>query len=588
MKKRIFTVFMMVFVLTMPITDVFGVTDLYPKHTTEQSKQTEITETIAFVYANMTEDYMTDVMLYAAAAENTDIYLYPLGADIEPLLLKPTKECSEAAFSKYLVSTNQEEPIKGKLTTALDMLSAKTTDKSIMLYVDDVEFKNVSTFMSDIKDIFSQYPEIKSYISMSYVVSEVENTTLYNFFDIGKLGYDRCPQAYYEKMDGKLTISAGKADRNMLIFAQATKSELLYISGYMASSQTVAEYATNKTIKGVSLGYNNVYISKNENPKNIGIALFTISDEVGDTATDSFEVIIKNADTVYAYYKSSEGAGTASANTSYDKTQDDKIRNVDGNDNPSVISKEEAKNNEELAYSLVNTMDTEQGTVGKIWSVVANIISTVFSVLWLILRLLLFVFIMLMILHKKFRGNVMTKVYASKYGPSFQRMYEKLSSLINTYFVASKKKIKGNASLQGKFVFISHASIDLTRQGSVVEALVAELESQGVKCWTSEAGIDGSEDYNTVLPQAIKKCAMMILFLSPASVASTEVESEVIAGKRERKTIYPVQIAEFDLFSDDKWQHLLTQYQVKSLTTINPQEVKMMADSIKKIYDNLQ
>ncbi len=611
MKKSVLAVFMSLFVSALPITSVFSAVDLYPKHTMEQSQKTEITETIALVYTDMTEDDMTDIMLYAAAAENTDVYLYPVDAELEPLLLKPTKEGSEAAFSKYIVNTKKSDLVTAttmeaveeaalsvdtvstkkaglvttKITEAFDLLSSKTTNKTLMFHIENVEYDDVKSFRPELENLLSQYSGINAYKTTSYALNGFDYTTIYSFFNISNLGYDLCPLTRYYKQDGKLTISEGKADRNMLVYAEATKAELLYISGYMATSQTVNKYATSKKIKGVSLGYNNFYISRNENPKNIGVALFTISDEVGNTATDAFEVIVKNADSVNVYYKSTSGAGTSSASTSYDKTQDDKIQNIGGNNNPSVMSKEDFKKSQEENSLFADSTNTE--TKEGVWGTVFSVIATIFSVLWAIVYWLLFAFAILMIVHKKFRGNVMTRVYASKYGPSLQRLFEKITNLINTYFVASRRKIKGNASLQGKFIFISHASIDLKKQGSVVEAVVAELEGQGVKCWTSEAGIDGSEDYNTILPQAIKKCAMMLLFLSPASVASPEVESEVIAGKRERKTIYPVQIAEFDLFSDDKWQHLLTQYQVKSLTTVNPPDVREMAKSIKKIYDNL-
>ena len=164
-------------------------------------------------------------------------------------------------------------------------------------------------------------------------------------------------------------------------------------------------------------------------------------------------------------------------------------------------------------------------------------------------------------------------------------MYEKIVDFISQFFV-TRRKLKGNASLQGKFVFISHASVDLKKQASPVAALIAELEAMGVPCWTSENGIEGGEDYNEILPIAIKKCHMMLFFISPVSISSEEVESEIIAAKREKKKLIPIQIVDFDLFASDKWQHLLSQRQVTPLYTANPEDVKKLAEKIKKVYDD--
>ena len=125
----------------------------------------------------------------------------------------------------------------------------------------------------------------------------------------------------------------------------------------------------------------------------------------------------------------------------------------------------------------------------------------------------------------------------------------------------------------------------MRKQGSPVAALVSELESMGVACWTAEKGIEAGEDYNEILPVAIKKCEMMLFFVSPVSINSEEVESEIIAAKREKKKLIPIKINDFDLFANEKWQHLLSQYQVTDLFTSNPEEVKKMAEKIKKIFD---
>jgi len=426
------------------------------------------------------------------------------------------------------------------------------------------------------KSLVADNPEIVFVGNFNYVIDGAP--TNHSFFDLASLGYEYCPYVDYDRQDGKVVIQEGKIDDNIIVIAKAEKSDLLYISGYLASSATAQKYASKNSIKGVSLGYNHLNIEKNKSPKNMAFAMFTINDEVGDMATEAFEITVKNAESVNVYYKATPGSGTASKSATYNKAQDDEIRNL--------YAPEDTGN--EKSAETIDSVFADKNNSGSALSKVGNVVLMVVkSILRLVLIVVYFgilAFIGFMVFNKKFRANVLSKLYSTKHGPKIQEKLSKVVSFINSLFF-ERKKIKAAANLNGKYIFISHASVDYNAPGSIITALIAELKKLGVDCWTSEDGIKTGEDYNEILPLAIDNCEMMLFFISPASINSTEVESEIIAAKRLRKKLIPIQISDFDLFANSKWQHILAQYQVTKLLTADASEISEMAKHIKTVFD---
>ncbi|HET7035348.1 MAG TPA: TIR domain-containing protein [Thermomicrobiaceae bacterium] len=81
------------------------------------------------------------------------------------------------------------------------------------------------------------------------------------------------------------------------------------------------------------------------------------------------------------------------------------------------------------------------------------------------------------------------------------------------------------------YLFVSYASADQARVDRVVE----QLEAAGVRLWIDREGIQGGSSYAEVIGTAVKGAAALLLFCSPASLASRNVHQEIaLAWKYER------------------------------------------------------
>jgi len=142
--------------------------------------------------------------------------------------------------------------------------------------------------------------------------------------------------------------------------------------------------------------------------------------------------------------------------------------------------------------------------------------------------------------------------------------------------------------MQGDYVFISKASADMGLPNNRVALVVKELEKRGIKCWLSETGIKAGDNYNAVLPLAIRSCKMFLLFISPMSVKSSDVVSEIGTAKEYKKPIVPVQIEQFDLFKMySDWAYMLKQYQKTDLFSSKEEDVKAICDQIVEAYNKI-
>ncbi len=86
------------------------------------------------------------------------------------------------------------------------------------------------------------------------------------------------------------------------------------------------------------------------------------------------------------------------------------------------------------------------------------------------------------------------------------------------------------------YVFISYASADRDR----VLPLVDRLEAAGVRTWIDRDGIHGGANYALVITEAIQGASVLLLFASPASLASRNVKQELALGWRYEKPYLPL------------------------------------------------
>jgi len=208
--------------------------------------------------------------------------------------------------------------------------------------------------------------------------------------------------------------------------------------------------------------------------------------------------------------------------------------------------------------------------------------------LGIIIRLAIFAFIILLIASRKFRSYIQLKILNTKFGPLYEKTLIKIKKIISD-IAGAGAKIRGNADLKGDYIFISKASADMGLPNNRITLLIRELESRGIACWLSETGIKAGEDYNVILPQAIRGCTLFLLFVSPMSVKSSDVVSEIGTAKEHKKNIIPVQIEPFDLFKDfPNWAYMLKQYQKTDLFTSKQEDIKSLADQIESTYNALK
>ena len=301
-----------------------------------------------------------------------------------------------------------------------------------------------------------------------------------------------------------------------------------------------------------------------------------------------------NAENVSIYQKESKGAGVCSAETVYNTEQDKKVTNkyyVEPEPEAETVKKSESKSESKNIFSLtkqtVKNNKNSESIISKIFSVVLKVIKVILAIILTLLRLLIFAFIIGLIASKKFRAYIQLKILSSKYGPYYEKYSTKIRQIIKD-IIDSGKKIKGDADLNTKFMFISKASADMATPNNRIELLIGELEKRGISCWLSEKGIKPGQNYNVVLPEAIRKCSLFLLFVSTMSVKSSEVISEISTAKEYKKNIIPVQIEPFDLFGEfTDWSYMLKPYQKTDLFNSKPDEVKQLADYIEQMFNNL-
>ncbi len=82
-------------------------------------------------------------------------------------------------------------------------------------------------------------------------------------------------------------------------------------------------------------------------------------------------------------------------------------------------------------------------------------------------------------------------------------------------------------------IFVSYARVDKER----VEKIVNDLKSSGYDFWMDVQGIEGGKYWPEAISKAILECRILLLFMSPASMASDNVRNEVQIAFEERKVI---------------------------------------------------
>jgi TIR domain/Pentapeptide repeats (8 copies) len=98
--------------------------------------------------------------------------------------------------------------------------------------------------------------------------------------------------------------------------------------------------------------------------------------------------------------------------------------------------------------------------------------------------------------------------------------------------------------------FISYSTIDQ----NFADRLHADLQNKGVRCWFAPHDIQGGKKVHEQIDNAIRIYQRLLLILSPASMNSKWVQTEIVkARKREcqekRRMLFPLRLTDFEVLS---------------------------------------
>ncbi len=86
------------------------------------------------------------------------------------------------------------------------------------------------------------------------------------------------------------------------------------------------------------------------------------------------------------------------------------------------------------------------------------------------------------------------------------------------------------------YVFVSYARVDY----EPVNAVVQELNAQGIDTWTDIKNLTPGEDWGAAIGRAIRETEAMLVFISPASAQSTWILNEFRMAQGEGVRILPI------------------------------------------------
>ncbi len=599
---RKFLLFGVVFILL--FSNACSAAWIYPPQSDSEYIAPEITERINIVFDNSGHENVKNIliesMIAASIAEHSEIWIYPIAGSNEPIRLETNQKFLEENFTKYTKSSNEfkTENIIDKALADLKVSPRQT--KRLILYADNetAQQRNEYDVHSWTENYIADNPDI--IFSTAYSFGAVMNSDIFwgqekaaNYegfngsfreFILMKNGYSPC-EFTYEKEYGVIHLAKEKVNKNIFVFAnnaghttyRNTTEVDLYLGGCAMGDENYNNYLAKSKVKGVALSYNHIVAEWERDDSVFATAVYTLDGVTVDPMKEGVCIPLLNAEDVEVYHKETPGSGLCSAKTSYDSGYDKKLVNY-------FAPEEEELEQQELPISIEQHLPKRKNSiVSIIMSLITGFISLVFT----LLNIAAFVFVILLIVYPRFRSNVKLKIHESKFGPLYDKIESFIKRLWNELF-GGAKKVKGITNLNGKYVFVSKKTEDMESGNSRASIVVRELNSRGIQCWLSEDGIDGGEDHNSVIPQAIKECAIVLVFVSTRSVMSLEVITEVEEAKTCRKMVIPVQIEDFDLFKEySNWRFMLKPYKKLNLFSSKPEAIKEIVDQIQKKFDEI-
>ena len=99
--------------------------------------------------------------------------------------------------------------------------------------------------------------------------------------------------------------------------------------------------------------------------------------------------------------------------------------------------------------------------------------------------------------------------------------------------------------------FISYS----TKDQEFADRLFADLQTRGVRCWFAPHHISGGKKLHEQIDEAIRLHERLLLILSPASMESEWVKTEIAKARKrdvreKRRVLFPVRLVDFDSLRD--------------------------------------
>ncbi len=128
--------------------------------------------------------------------------------------------------------------------------------------------------------------------------------------------------------------------------------------------------------------------------------------------------------------------------------------------------------------------------------------------------------------------------------------------------LASEENRPAGGSEGGIDVFLSYSS----KNKNVADAVVAEFEQHGIRCWYAPRDIVPGQEWVTAIHNAITACSLFVLIYTDSSNESRQVANEVALAFNSGKTLIPFRLSETEMSSE--LEYYLTR--VHWLDAVNP------------------
>ena len=127
-------------------------------------------------------------------------------------------------------------------------------------------------------------------------------------------------------------------------------------------------------------------------------------------------------------------------------------------------------------------------------------------------------------------------------------------------------------------VFLSYSS----KNKNVADAVVAEFEQHGIRCWYAPRDIVPGQEWVTAIHDAITACSLFVLIYTDSSNESKQVANEVALAFNSGKTLIPFRLSDAEMSSE--LEYYLTR--VHWLDAVNP-PLRQSIESLRKYSERI-